>query len=72
MYGLLPDTCQATYISFLQILKQADATINPGTVSTDYEKAATNELHAVFLTPVYKVVCTIYLIVHTTELRHKD
>ena len=34
VYGLLPDTRQATYTSFLQILKQADATLNPGTVST--------------------------------------
>ena len=36
VYGLLPDKCQATYTSFLQILKQADATLNPDTVSTDY------------------------------------
>ena len=51
MYGLLPDERQATYTSFLQILKQADATLNPD-VSTDYENAAINAFMQFSLTPV--------------------
>ena len=67
VYGLLPDTRQATYTSFLQTLKQADATLNPGTVSTDYEKAATNAFHAVI--PDTRVQGCLYCLSHCAYYR---
>ena len=67
VYGLLPDTRQATYTSFLETLKQADATLNPGTVSTDYEKAATNAFHAVI--PDTSVQGCLYCLSHCAYYR---
>ena len=48
VYGLLPNKRQVTYMSFLQKLKEADATLNPDTVTTDYEVATINALQEVF------------------------
>ena len=39
VYGLLPNKRQVMYMSFLEKLKEADATLNPDTVTTDYEVA---------------------------------
>ena len=45
----------------------------PSNVSTDYEKAAINALHAVFTdTSVQGCFCTVYPSVYTAEFRHKD
>ena len=48
IYGLLPNKRQVMYMSFLQKLKEADATLNPDTVTTDYEVATINALQDVF------------------------
>ena len=48
VYGPLPNKRQVTYMSFLQKLKEADATLNPDTLTTDYEVATINALQKVF------------------------
>ena len=72
VYGLLPNKRQVTYMSFLQKLKEADATLNPDTVTTDYEVATINALQEVFPDTHEHGCFTIYPFVCTAEFRLMD
>jgi MULE transposase domain len=48
VFALLPNKTENTYVSFYKSLKNLNESLNPKTITVDFEKAAINAIHHVF------------------------